>query len=196
MRSVKTSALTNKFLIILISFGDWLVGGYLLSLAVVDSYFGSSFCSKHFDWLLSSYCSILGVVSTVGSQTSLFSMAILSVTRLSTISNGFSIPGPVNNKRYILVAVIILFIACASIIIAVIPLMPRFEDTFVNALYFPDINFLRGFATKMSLKVILVSYYGRIRLKVSKLSWANLMTMINGMFTYSYGGISKRTLSF
>ena len=120
MRFVKTSsALTNKVLITLISFGDWLVGGYLLSLAVVDSYFGNSFCSEQFDWLLSSYCPILGVVSTVGSQISLFSMATLSATRLGTISNGLSIPGPVHKKSYMLVTAIILFIACASIIIAV-----------------------------------------------------------------------------
>ena len=33
-----------------------------------------------------------------------------------------------------------------------IPLMPDFEDTFVNALYLPGINFLRGFVTKISLK--------------------------------------------
>ena len=77
MRFAKTStALKNKVLVTLISFGDWLVGGYLLSLAVVDSYFGNSFCSKQFNWLLSPHCSILGVVSTVGSQISVFSMAI------------------------------------------------------------------------------------------------------------------------
>ena len=197
MRFVKTSsALTNKVLITLISFGDWLVGGYLLSLAVVDCYFGNSFCSEQFDWLLSSYCPILGVVSSVGSQISLFSMAILSATRLGTISNGLSIPGPVHKKSYMLVTAFILFIACASIIISVIPLMPDFEDTFVNALYFPGINFLRGFVTKISLKPILISYYERIRLDVSILSWANLRTMIDGMFTNNHGGIWQRTLGF
>ena len=88
MRFAKTStALKNKVLVTLITFGDWLVGGYLhvLSLAMVDSYFGNIFCSNQFDRLLNSYCSILGVVSTVGSQISVFSMAILSVTRLGTI---------------------------------------------------------------------------------------------------------------
>ena len=101
MRFAKTStALKNKVLVTLISFVDWLVGGYLLSLAVVDSYFRNSFCSNQFDWLLSSYCSILGVVSTVGSQISVICMAILSVTRLGTISNGLSIPGPINKKSY------------------------------------------------------------------------------------------------
>ena len=197
VRCTKTStALTVKVLIILISFGDWLVAGYLFSLAVVDSYFGNSFCSKQFDWLLSSYCSILGVVSTAGSQISLFSMTILSVIRLVKVYQRLSAPGPVNKKSYVLVGSISLFVVGSSVAVAVIPLMPFFEDTFVNALYFPDINFLKGFATKMSLKPILVFYYGRIRLEVSKLSWKSLTSVIYGMFTKQYGGILHKTLSF
>ena len=191
-----SSALIVKVLIILISFGDWLVGGYLLSLAMVDSYFGNSFCLKQFDWLLSSYCSILGVVSTVGSQISLFSMTILSVIRLVKVYQKLSTPGPVNKKSYVLLGSISLLVVGSSVAVAVIPLIPRFEDTFVNALYFPNINFLRGFATKISLKQILMSYYGRIRLEVSKLSWNNLRSMINAMFTKSPEGISQRTLGF
>ena len=197
IKDVRTStALIVKVLIILISFGDGLVGVYLMSLAVVDLYFGSSFCSTQLEWLLSSHCSILGVVSTVGSQISLFSMTILSVARFVTVYRRRSTPAPVNKKSYVLVGSISLFVVGLSVAVAVIPLMPRFEDTFVNALHFPDINFLRGFATKMSLKPILVSYYGRIRLDVSKLSWEILTSMINGMFTSNYGGISKRTLGF
>ena len=201
MRFVKTSSsLTDKILITLISFGDWMVGCYLfaLAVAVIDSYFGNSFCSLQFNWLLSpySYCSILGVVSTVGSQISLISMTILSVTRLGTISNGLSIPGPVNKKSYILVTSIIFFITGVSIAVAVIPMMPYFEETFVNALYFPGINFLRGFATKKGLKPNLVSYYGRIRLRVSDLKWNSLRSLIYNMFIHNYGGISIRVLGF
>ena len=67
IKRVRTSsALTNEALITLIHFGDWLVGSYLFSLAVIDVCFGSIFCFKQFDWLLSSSCSILGVVSTIG----------------------------------------------------------------------------------------------------------------------------------
>ena len=121
MRLARTSsALTDNVLITLISFGDWLVGSYLLVIAVNDVYFGSSFCSKQFDWLLSTSCSLLDVVSTLGSQISLFSMTILSITRLTNISKGLSIPGPVNKKSYVLVTSIIFFVAGLSITVAVI----------------------------------------------------------------------------
>ena len=197
IKSVRTSsALTDKVLITLIGFGDWLVGIYLYSLALIDAYFGSSFCLKQFDWLLSSYCTILGVVSTIGSQISLLSMNILSITRLFRISKGRSIPGPVIKKSYILVSAVILFILGSSVVIAVIPLLPQFEDTFVNALYFPDVDFLRGFVSKNSLKPSVAAYYGRIRLGVSSLSWNNLRSLINGMFTNDYGGTSQRILGF
>ena len=197
MRLSRTSsALTDKILITLISLGDWLVGCYLFVLAVTDTYYGSSFCSKQIQWLISSYCSILGVVSTFGSQISLFSMTSLSVTRLVRISKGLSIPGPVNKKSYVLVSFIIFFIAGVSIAIAVIPIIPHFEDTFVNALYFPNINFLRGFVTKKSVKPTLESYYGRIMLVVSNLSWSSVRSLIHGMFTKIHGGASHIVLGF
>ena len=197
MKRVRTSsALTDKVLVTFINFGDWLVGSYLFSLAVLDAYFESSFCLKQFDWLLSSSCSILGVVSTIGSQISLFSMTILSITRLVRISKGLSIPGPINKKGCILMAIMIFFLLGSSVVVAVIPLMPLFEDTFINALYLPDIDFLRGFATKRNLKPTLEFYYGKIRLEVSNLSWNSLTSLINGMFTSSYKGISQRFLGF
>ena len=197
MRFARTSsALTDKVLITLISFGDWLVGCYLFVLAVTDAYYGSSFCSQQMHWLISSYCTILGVFSTFGSQISLFSMTILSVTRVFRISKGLSIPGPVCKKSYILVSLIGFFTAGVSITIAVIPLLPHFEDTFVNALFFPNINFLRGFVTKKSLKPTMESYYGRIMLVVSNLSWSSVRSLIYGMFTKVYGGVPHRILGF
>ena len=197
MHLTKTSsALTVKVLIILISFGDWLVGGYLFSLAVADSYYGKNFCPLQIEWLLSSYCSILGVVNTVGSQISLFSMTILSATRLVKIYQRLSSPGPVNRKSYALVGSISLLVVGSSVAVAVIPLLPRFEDTFVNALYFPNINFLRGFVTKESLKPTIESYYGRIMLLVSNLSWSSVRSLVNGMFTKFHGGISHKVLGF
>ena len=173
-----------------------MVGCYLLVLAVTDAYYGNNFCSQQIQWLLSSYCLILGVFSTFGSQISLFSMTFLSVTRVFKISKGLSIPGPVNKKSYVTVSFIIFFVASASITIAVIPIIPHFEDAFVNALYFPNINFLTGFVTKIGSMPTLESYYGKIRLGVSNLSWNSVRSLISGMLTKIHGGVSHRTLGF
>ena len=42
----------------------------------------------------------------------------------------------------------------------------------------------------------LASYYGRIRLEVSNLEWSIFRSLIDGMFTNNYNGISQRTLGF
>ena len=130
-------------------------------------------------------------------------MTILSVTRVFRISKGLSIPGPVNKKSYVIVSFITIFITGVSITIAVIPMIPHFEHTFVNALYIPNINFLRGFVTKKTLKPwsltmesYLESYYGRIMLQVSNISWNSVRSLINGMFTNIHGGVSHETLGF
>ena len=123
-------------------------------------------------------------------------MTILSVTRLARISKGLSVPSPVNKKCCVLVAASILLVLGTSVVIAVIPLLTLFEDTFVNALHVPDVEFLKGFSTKRHLEPTLAFYYGRIRLSVFKLSWNNVRTLINGMFTKNYEGISQRFLGF
>ena len=83
-------------------------------------------------------------------------MTILSITRLFRISNGLSIPGPVTKKCCVLMATMILFILGSSVVVAVIPLLSLFEDTFVNALYLPDVDFLRGFTHQEKSK----TYFG------------------------------------
>ena len=121
-------------------------------------------------------------------------MTILSITRLHKVYQGLTAPSPVNRKSYVLIGSISLFVVGSSVAVAAIPLMPGFEDTFVNALYFPDISFLKGFATKFSLKPILASYYGRMRLEVSTLSWVILRSMIGNRTIPRQNDIATHTI--
>ena len=197
IKSVRTSsALTDKVLITLIGFGDWLVGAYLLSIAYADLHYGSDFCPQQFKWLISQRCSVLGMVSTIGSQVSLFAMTFLSITRVTRLTQGLIFPKPQSRKSCCLVACFVVFIFGASITVAIIPLVPQLEDTFINALYLPDINIFRGFVSKKQFKHTLEAYYGRMKLDVSKLSWHNLRSLIYRMFTNVYGGISGKVLGF
>ena len=82
-------SLANKLLVIFIGIGDFLIGGYLVSIAVTDSFiYGDEYCSRSFEWLSSRYCSLLGVMSTFGSFLSLFSLTILSIIRALKIVYG------------------------------------------------------------------------------------------------------------
>ena len=68
------SMLITRVLMSLIGSGDLLIGLYLIVLSVFDSIvFGDTFCKHQADWLTGTPCLVLGVISTIGSQVSLFS---------------------------------------------------------------------------------------------------------------------------
>ena len=75
--------MTSKALMSLIGSGDFLIGLYLVLLSVFDSFiFGEEFCRQQTEWLTGTTCLTLGVISTLGSQISLFTMTVLSVIRM------------------------------------------------------------------------------------------------------------------
>ena len=83
IRLIKTGKmLETKLLIITIALGDLLNGIYLIVIATYDSIiYGSDYCRHQAEWLSSHTCSALGVISTIASQTSLFAMTALAITR-------------------------------------------------------------------------------------------------------------------
>ena len=90
-------ASVNKSLIILIASGDFLVGCYLLAIAIFDMViFKQGYCREQIKWITSFKCSILGVLSTIGSQISLLAMAGLSLIRLNGIRGSLRVPGEIN----------------------------------------------------------------------------------------------------
>ena len=77
------SMLKTRVLMSLIGSGDLLIGLYLIVLSVFDSIvFGDTFCKHQADWLTGTSCLVLGVISTIGSQVSLFSMTAFSFIRM------------------------------------------------------------------------------------------------------------------
>ena len=75
--------ITSKALMSIIGLGDFLVGLYLVILSTYDSViFGKEFCKHQARWLTGTPCMALGVISTLGSQISLFTMTVLSVIRM------------------------------------------------------------------------------------------------------------------
>eukprot|EP00116_Pleurobrachia_bachei_P004911 sb/3465173/ len=79
----------NKAAILMICLGDLMLGIYLLLISYFDLIYnaGGNYCQDKYQWLSSSECSFLGVLSTTGSQLSLFAMTMLSMTRVANIGN-------------------------------------------------------------------------------------------------------------
>ena len=192
----KTSvSLMNKILIMLISLGDLLVGLYLLAVSYADQHYGLGYCAKRMEWLTSSYCSALGVISMVGSSVSLFAMTALSLIRFVGIMNTMSIPAEINKKGVLKVMGIAFGLLAGATAISVIPVIPLFEDYFVNALYYkPKVRLFIGMPGKDTHLSILRVYFGRM--KDALLSWGLFRSLTDSMFTQTEGDLVRRNVEF
>ena len=190
--------LLNKLLIILISIGDLLVGGYLFTISTVDFLYGQTYCSRQTEWLSSQYCSILGIISSTGSQLSLFSMTVLSVTRLFGIKNAMNISAELSWKSLLKVTAVLIFIAISSLFIAVSPIMPQLEDFFVNGMSYDKSNpMFLGLPDKSVHAQVIEAYYGRIRGDKTSIIWKKITELVDGMFSKIYSeGLERKKVDF
>ena len=201
LSSLKTcrtdSMMISKVLISLIGSGDFLIGLYLVILSVYDSIiYGDSYCKAQPEWLTGVPCVILGVISTVGSQVSLFSMTAISCIRLHGLRS-MRIPQPANTKSKSKVILLAIAIIVASFAIAVIPLVDSFEDYFVQGIYYdPAYKLFIGFPNKERHIKILRSYYDNTTKITSDLSWKEIGEKVDGMFDQGYGTLTRSPVHF
>ena len=123
--------------------------------------FGREFCSHQAEWLTGTACTILGVLSTMGSQLSLFAMSILSIVRAhGIVHRSWTAPIQVGKKslfKAFLPAVAVVIISLAT---ALIPLMSYLDDYFVQGMYYdPDYKLFIGFPDKTRHLKILEAYF-------------------------------------
>ena len=190
-KSKNAVVLANKSLMILICLGDFLTGCYLISISIYDSLIFNSeneYCKEQIEWITSTECSLIGILSTIGSQISLFSMTGLSIVRIYVIctSRSKSTSSRINITNIVLIVGFGLLIVLASVAIAVIPVIGQLEDFFVNGIRFRDeLKIFIGTTKKETALSIIGAYYGRISNKV-KLSWKTVIATAKEMFSRNY----------
>ena len=190
--------LANKALISLIGSGDLVIGLYLVILSFYDSFiYGTGFCRHQAEWLTGTTCSILGVISTIGSQVSLFAMTALSIIRMFWLSfKKKSIPGPTNKSSVVKLAFLATGILATSLAIAVIPLIPSFEEYFVQGMYYdPSYKVFIGFPNKEKHVNVLKAHFNTTNI-TTDLTWKEIGDKIDGMFTQEYGLLRRRPVHF
>ena len=201
LRECKTEQMMiSKVLMSLISFGDFLIGLYLVTLSVYDSLvFGKDFCTQQAKWLTGTPCLVLGVISTLGSQISLFTMTILSFIRMYGLTcKPMRAPKPANGKSIMKVLFFAIIPIAAASAIAFTPLIPSLEDIFVQGMYYDnhDYSIFIGFPNKERHLKILETYYGNSTSILNNASWSEIGKQVEGMFTQEYGNITKRPVHF
>ena len=194
---------TSKVLLILIALGDFLMGFYLIILSVNDSLiFQQEFCKGQTEWLTGVPCLVLGVISTVGSQVSLFSMTVFSFIRMyGLIYRSMRIPGPVNRKSLTKVTLLASAILTSSLSVALIPLVPSLEDYFVQGMYYdPSYQVFIGFPTKGRHIEVLKTYYNYSNCSMNQIthdmSWKDIGEKVDGMFSQNYGYLDRKPVHF
>ena len=182
-------------LITLIAVGDFLVGLYLLLIAVADSVHGDRYCAERFLWLGSFRCQFLGIVSSIGSQISLFTMTALSLFRLQRIcnliaSNRFTV------KSCSLWVISVLLILSLSILISILPNFPILEDYFINGLNYPDVTLFIGNVNKDLHLGILQAHFGRIKSIHMSYTWKSIRGLVQEMFSDEPGKVVGQGIGF
>ena len=183
----------NRVLVFLINLGDFLMGCYLISIAIVDLKFsrsGHEYCKEKFSWLASTECAVLGIINTIASQISLFAMTALSVFRICAIGSMVQ-SGIDNMKPKLKIIGVVALISVASLILAGIPMTKTSEDFFVNGFYYKDNPLFTASVSKHTHQEVFSEHYGRSR-NTGDYSWQMIRRLVRGMFTDDYGG--KKTL--
>ena len=191
--------MNNNFLVCLIGCGDFLVGLYLVILSVYDSIiFGKDFCRKQAEWLTGATCATLGVINTVGSQLSLFSMTVLSFFRMSSVYiKSLTLPSYISWRRDLVTAGSVLGITIASLAAALVPLLPSLEDYFVQGMYYdPSYKVFIGFPNKDRNIEILNVYYNKSPDTTANLSWKEIGTKVDGMYSLENGELHRSPVHF
>jgi hypothetical protein len=136
-RDSLTVAFANDCFVNLIAFGDLCIGVYLLNIVVMHYFYSESYCEQQFKWLTTKHCDLLGVLSTFGTQLSLFAMVALGCFRAYTIIFPFR-QKALSSKIRFKIALAEVFIFIVSATIALIPIVPypSFRRYFNNGRFY------------------------------------------------------------
>eukprot|EP00116_Pleurobrachia_bachei_P001578 sb/3461840/ len=181
----------NKSAIILIHLGDLMIGVYLLLISYFDFIYRAdgNYCQEKYQWFSSSECSSLGVLSTTGSQLSLFAMTMLSLTRVANIGNLIQ-RDLFTYKSAARLMVLLVSPILASVVIAVIPILSLTEDYFVNGLYYYRSTLFIRPASKINHYEVFKEYFGggSVSWEKTSFSWSVIRSTMKDIFSSDYQG--------
>ncbi|XP_053405246.1 uncharacterized protein LOC123523149 isoform X2 [Mercenaria mercenaria] len=108
---------------------DFLMGVYLITIAVVDSYYRDRYIFKDEQWRNSKWCVTAGILSTVSSEASVLFVCLITLDRLLVIKYPFGTVKIGPKKAHIVCCISWIF----AISLALVPII--FTDIFQNRFY-------------------------------------------------------------
>ena len=118
--TLKGEKRVSSYLVKYLSIADLLMGIYLIGIASVDTYYRNEYIKYATSWKNSAWCATLGVLASVSSEASVFTLLAITVDRLISIMWPFSsLKITLSRAQFLLVLIWVLATATA-----VAPLIP------------------------------------------------------------------------
>eukprot|EP00116_Pleurobrachia_bachei_P001089 sb/3461351/ len=174
----------NQLTILMINLGDLFIGVYLVAVSYFD-YIKSdgSYCQNRYFWFSSTECSFLGVLSTTGSQLSLFAMTVLGITRVTNVGN-LVLRDCQTFKSSVKLGILAAGPIMASLVVAITPVLSIFEDYFVNGLYYGNSPLFVGPVDKPRHFAAFRVYFGEnSSFWSNESSWGEIRSAVAKMFS-------------
>ena len=130
-----------------ISCADFIMGIYLLMIAVFSQIFSGFYGSVDMEWRTSLRCSIIGSLAVISSEASCFLMVSLSALRLWVVCKPFAsrTASTIQWKIAIFASWLI------AIVFGIVPIPYRTLHYFVHTVYFPNQFSVKGFWSKSDI---------------------------------------------
>ena len=86
-RKIHGPVAANHWLILNLSFSDFLMGIYLISLGIAGLRLSGRFCQHQLEWCSGVICEAMGSLAIIASEASVLTMVMLTAFRLYTVFN-------------------------------------------------------------------------------------------------------------
>eukprot|EP00116_Pleurobrachia_bachei_P002154 sb/3462416/ len=169
-------------LITLISFGDFLVGVYLLCISIENITRRQEFCKNEMAWLTSPTCEFYGVISTFGSELSVLAMTLIAVYRAYVMRRveQAKIPNGCFKVKLFLGCVMVTMV---SFFIAIIPTNEKLREMyFFNGYFIANAQLFQGYQRNTEFLPLLRTYYGNNSVEAGETSVRAVRENLRRMF--------------
>lgn len=169
----------NNLLLFNLACSDFLMGIYLLSIAIQSSLYSGFYCKVHYKWLASTTCAALGALSTIATQTSVYTLAFITGLRM------YSVFYPIKAKNIGLYCAII----CAALswtvalLFAIFPLVSYYRDQFTYGTWIPTKYFYSSSVNLTSVSNF-ASMFARLNPKAENITMENTWRFYESFFSF------------
>ena len=137
---LKTSKLTNflqtqHIIILNISCADFLMGVYLITIAILSAVYSGNYGEVDHEWRGSLGCSVVGSLAVISSEASCFLMVTLTAFRLKTVWN------PISSLSMTTLLWKVCIVVCwiCALIVGILPMLVQTSEYFLHGVSFRDI---------------------------------------------------------